>query len=304
MSFHIVDVGSPGARLTCRDGALQCSLATGTRTLPLEDVASIVITSFDVSVSGALLTEAARNGTSLVFCRNFKPVSILLPANRSSDTVLTRAQISLAPRQRAQLWKATVDAKCANQTQAALNLGATNEQVAALRNSAKSSKPFKEANCARLFWSVFAQLLEIEDFRRRPRMAGANALLNFGYAVLLSVVLQRLMAVGIDPTWGIAHRQRERSVALGYDLMEPFRPLVDERVGRWIRKCRPCTLEVTPDFKSWVTAVCKQQVSYRGATVSVVGAIESVVRSFRRALTSGRPSLYRPWTSTNTKWAG
>ncbi len=304
MSFHIVEIGSPHARLTCRDGLLHCSLDGVIKSLPLEDVCSIVITSFDASITAALLSEAAEAGTSLILCRNFKPVSVLLPVNRSSDTGLTRAQFYLAPRQRAQLWSATINAKCANQVQAALNLGATKEQVAVLRRCATSSKPFKEANCARLFWAIFGRLVEVEDFHRRPRMAGANSLLNYGYAVLLSIVIQRLLAVGIDPTWGIAHKQRERSVALGYDLMEPFRPLVDERVGLWIRQCQSSVLEVTPDFKRWVTAVCKQKVQYRGAHISVVGAVEAVVRSLRRAITSGRTNLYRPWTSTNTKWAG
>lgn len=299
-----MDIGSPRARLTSRDGSLYCSLGDAKKSLPLEDVCSVVITSFDASITAALLSDAAEAGVSLIFCKNFKPVSVLLPVNRSSDTVLTRAQFSLAPRQRSQLWSATIDAKCANQVQAALNLGATEKQIAALRRCAAGSQPFKEANCAKLFWSVFAQLLEVKDFRRRPRMAGANALLNYGYAVILSVVLQRLMAVGIDPTWGIAHKQRERSVALGYDVMEPFRPLVDERVGLWIRQCRSSALEVSPDFKKWITAVCKQKVQYRGANISVVAAVETVVRSLRRAITSGRPHFYRPWISTNTKWAG
>lgn len=304
MSFHIVDIGSPSARLTCRDGSLVCSLNEQTKSLPLQDVCSIIITSFDCTITSALLTEAAKVGASLIFCRNFKPVSVMLPVNRSSDTLLTRAQFSLPPRHRSQLWQATIDAKCRNQLQAALNLGASDMQIEALRKAALSGKPFKEANCARLFWTVFAHVLQDQEFRRRRRMAGANALLNYGYAVVMSVVLQRLLAVGIDPTWGIAHVQRERAVALAYDVMEPFRPLVDERVALWIKECLPMSPQVDARFKRWMTEVCRQKITYRGASVPVVAVVEAVVRSLRRAITTRRPGLYQPWTSTNTKWAG
>lgn len=54
-----------------------------------------------------------------------------------------------------------------------------------------------------------------------------NALLNYGYAVLLSTVLQKLFGVGLDPTFGIFHATREQATPLAYDLMEPFRPCVE-----------------------------------------------------------------------------
>ena len=304
MSFHIVEIGSPGAHLTCRDRSLICTSEGSTRSLPLEDVCSIVITSFNATITSTLLIEAAKAGASLILCHNFKPVSVMLPANRSSDTLLTRAQFSLSPRNRAHLWQATIDAKCSNQLQAALNIGATNKQVAALRLAALGKKPFKEATCARLFWTIFARVLQDQEFRRRRGIAGANELLNYGYAVIMSVILQRLLAVGIDPTWGIMHMQRERSVALAYDLMEPFRPLVDERVALWVKQCLPASPQVDAGFKRWMTEVCRQKITYRGASVSVVTVVEAVVRSLRRAITTRRPSLYRPWISTNTKWAG
>ncbi len=65
---------------------------------------------------------------------------------------------------------------------------------------------------------------------------GLNDLLNYGYAVLLSTVLQKLFGVGLDPTFGISHVARERSTPLAYDLMEPFRPCVDWRVMQWVKQ--------------------------------------------------------------------
>ena len=46
MSYHIVSIDSPQCSLSCRDGQLTCKTAEGEKKLPLEDVASIIITSF------------------------------------------------------------------------------------------------------------------------------------------------------------------------------------------------------------------------------------------------------------------
>jgi CRISPR-associated protein Cas1 len=306
VSFHIINIDQTGSDLTCRDGNLVCSTASSIKSVPLEDVASIVVTAFSANFSSALFVEAAKAGVSVVLCERYKPVAILMPASRATDTLLTRAQFSLTAKQREQLWRSTVDAKCANQHHAALNLGASRQQAAQLDLCARGHKPFKEAACARLFWSLFAKIAVRGDFRREPRMQGVNSLLNYGYAIVLSVVLRNLFAVGIDPTFGIAHRARERAAALAYDVIEPFRPCVDEFVGRWLLQNAAANTEwkVTSEFKQWVTSVCNHPLSYRGARMPLVSVVELTVRSLRRAILTKQPSLYRPWISTNTKWAG
>src|ERR1700739_1587381 len=115
MSYHIVNIDSPQCSLSCKDGQLTCKTAEGEKKLPLEDVASIIITSFSASIHSELFLEAAKHGVALIICESFKPVSLVLPANRSTDTTLSRAMIALTPKARALLWQKTVDAKCQNQ---------------------------------------------------------------------------------------------------------------------------------------------------------------------------------------------
>ena len=68
------------------------------------------------------------------------------------------------------------------------------------------------------------------DFRRDRDAAGANALLNYGYAVLRATVARAIVAAGLHPTIGIFHANRGNAFALADDLVEPFRPLVDALV--------------------------------------------------------------------------
>lgn len=305
MSFHIVSIDSPQCSLSCRDGQLTCKTPEGERKLPIEDVASIIITSFSASIHSQLFLEAAKHGVALIICEAFKPVSLVLPANRSTDTLLTRALLKLDEKAIAKLWQQTVDAKCHNQYSLAEHLLPDDKTLPTLRGAAFGKKPHKEAICAKLFWQVFGRSRNEPDFSRDRSGGGLNNLLNYGYAVLLSTVLQKIFGVGLDPTFGISHATRERSTPLAYDLMEPFRPCVDWRVVQWVQQQPDTTQwEVTPEFRKWVTGFPLVRVEYLDLTLDVRSCIEGVVRNFRRAVLQNDPRVYKPWIQKNSKWAG
>lgn len=315
MGYHIVSIDAPQCSLSCKDGRLTCTVkGEEPKSLPLEDVASIIITSFSASLHSHLLLEAARHGVALILCEAFKPAVILLPANRSTDTLLTRAVLTLPEKARAALWQKTIDAKCANQLSLAQTVSPEDVSLVALRAAADGKKAHKESVCARIFWSIIGRALGEDEFVRERRKdfadgAGLNGLLNYGYAVLLSTILQKLFACGLDPTFGLSHAVRERSTPLAYDLMEPFRPCVDWRVFQWAMQHREkaesgAPLDVTREFRQFVTAFPLVRVDWGEMTLSIEGVIEGVVRSFRKAVMDHQPRLYRPWTQKNSKWAG
>ncbi len=307
MSYHIVSIDAPQADLTCRDGQLVCTTEPGSppRKLPLEDIAAIVVTSFSARFHSHLFLEAARHGVSLIICERFQPVSILLPACRSADTLLTRRHLTLPENVRRRLWDRTIDAKCANQATLAARIAPESSSTRELARAAQARTARKEGGCAKLFWDVVAEGLRIEGFSRGRKLGGLNDLLNYGYAVLLSTVLQKLYGFGLDPTIGISHAIRERSAPLAYDLMEPFRPCVDWRIYQWVKE-RPHeeAFAVTTEFRRWVTGFSLERVDYLGLELDIRGVIEGSVRSFRQAVLSGSARSYRPWTWKNSRWAG
>lgn len=310
MSYHIVSIDDAQVSLSCRNGQLTCKVngEDKPRTVPLEDVASILITSFSASLHSHLLIEAAKHGIALILCESFLPVSILLPANRSTDTLLTRAQLDITSREKETLWRRTVNAKVKNQVLLARHLAPGDGKLEELEAVLNSSHEHKEAMAARLHWGIFGRALGISEFLRDQTRDGVNALLNYGYAVLLSTTLQKLFGVGLDPTFGIFHVTREQATPLAYDLMEPFRPCVDWRVAQWARKMSreapDAPLEVTKEFRRWVTAFPLEKVDYLDMAIEIRGVIEGVVRSFRRALLEHKPTIYKPWTPNSIKWAG
>jgi CRISPR-associated protein Cas1 len=54
--------------------------------------------------------------------------------------------------------------------------------------------------------------------------------LNYGYAVVRAAVARAIVAAGLLPSLGLHHRNRSNAFCLADDLVEPLRPLVDDRV--------------------------------------------------------------------------
>ncbi len=105
-----------------------------------------------------------------------------------------------------------------------------------------------EGNLAGLYFGALSLLiskdvaseLHYSNRNRRPPKDRFNALLSFGYALLLKDVANSILTVGLEPALGFYHQPRSQAFPLALDLMEIFRvPLVDMTVigsinrGQW-----------------------------------------------------------------------
>jgi len=305
MSYHIVTIDANRSELSCRNGQLICATDDGNKQLPIEDVAAIIITSFSSTIHSGLFVEAAKHGVPLILCEQFKPVSLMLPANRSGDTLLMKATLALDKRKKSALWQKTIDAKCMNQYLHVLHMQPFHPKLPRLEALALGKSQAKESTSARYYWRIFGDFLGVDGFRRHGEGFPLNGMLNYGYAVLLSTVLQKLFALGLDPTFGISHATRERSTPLAYDLMEPFRPCVDWRVARWMKAQEDEThFQISREFRRYVTGFTLEKVGYLQMEMPIQNCIEDVIRSFRRAILEQQVRKYKPWTPPNLKWAG
>jgi len=85
-----------------------------------------------------------------------------------------------------------------------------------------------EARAAAFYWrNLFVSL---PGFVREREEAAPNALLNYGYAILRAIVARALISCGLLPTLGIHHHNKYNAYCLADDIMEPYRPYVDQLV--------------------------------------------------------------------------
>lgn len=83
-----------------------------------------------------------------------------------------------------------------------------------------------EGVAARIYWSE----LFGSDFIRTREGESPNNLLNYGYTLLRAGMARALMGSGLLPAIGIFHRNKYNAFPLADDIMEPYRPYVDEIV--------------------------------------------------------------------------
>ena len=97
-----------------------------------------------------------------------------------------------------------------------------------------------EGNVAKSYYPTFALAFNPElgfvsrNSRRTYRPSDAsdviNALLNYGFSILYAEVAKQLNALGLDCFVGFYHHSHSSQSALVYDMIEPFRHLIDRSV--------------------------------------------------------------------------
>jgi len=101
----------------------------------------------------------------------------------------------------------------------------------------------KESIASKTYFTEFAKFIpEKYGFASRNQSAirtsknnatdVINALLNYGYSVLASEISKYVCGIGLDPYFGFMHRSHTGFQPLVYDIIEPFRWLVDYSVWK------------------------------------------------------------------------
>jgi len=103
------------------------------------------------------------------------------------------------------------------------------ERLRRLATAVRSGDPDnREAQASHAYWPLMMD----KAFRRDRDASGANALLNYGYAVLRAAKARAIVAAGLHPSLSVHHRSGGDALALSDDLMKPFRPTIDLIVRR------------------------------------------------------------------------
>ena len=149
----------------------------------------------------------------------------------------------------------------------------------------------KESTCAKYHWSVFREFTGEDSFLvENEELDISTNFLDYGYAVLLNLVLQELLAYGLDPQFGVGHAVRERSAPLAYDVIEPFRPIVDYHLAHFVNSEKHSLDNIKP-FKKLLASAMERKYPYKGRSYDLASLVEQTCLSLRKAILSKNPSL-------------
>ena len=232
MIGRIVEVANEGRHLSVDRGHMLVEAKDiAPQRVPLDDIAVLIANAHGLSYSNNLLCRLAERGALVVLCgANHAPIAWVWPlVGNFEQAGRMAAQLRASDALRARIWQRLVRAKILHQAAA---LAAVGQSPSALASMAARVKPGDPDNLEGLASQRYWPLLLGPGFRRDPDRDDANALLNWGYAVLRSATARAVMAAGLHPSLGVFHRNVLNPMCLVDDLMEPFRPFVDLAVVR------------------------------------------------------------------------
>lgn len=199
------------------------------RSVPIEDIGFVILEHQQTNITLPLLNALSDNNVAVIVCGdNFMPNAMLmnLDSNKTQGESY-RAQIEASEPLKKGLWKQIVEAKIRNQAALLNKLGKNGERLKPYYTNVKSGDADnREGVAAKIYWNE----LFGEDFIRSREGVEPNNMLNYGYTLLRAAVARSLMGSGLFPAFGIFHRNRYNAFPLADDIMEPYRPFVDEIV--------------------------------------------------------------------------
>ena len=200
-------------------------------TKPIEDIGVLVLDNKQITVTSGVLEALLENNCAVITCDSKSmPVGLMLPLyGNTTQNERFRHQLDASLPLKKQLWQQTIKVKIENQ--AAVLKECTGEEIRCMKVWASDVKSGDsdnmEARAAAYYWK---NLFPINGFTRDREGIPPNNLLNYGYAILRAIVARGLVSSGLLPTLGIHHHNRYNAYCLADDIMEPYRPYVDELV--------------------------------------------------------------------------
>lgn len=201
-------------------------------TKPVEDIGIVVLDNKQITITSSVLEALLENNSAVITCDSKSmPVGLMLPLyGNTTQNERFRHQLDASLPLKKQLWQQTIRMKIENQ--ATVLRKCVGEEMKCMRVWAadvKSGDPDNlEARAAAFYWKNL--FVDIDGFTREREGIPPNNLLNYGYAILRAVVARALVTSGLLPTLGIHHHNRYNAYCLADDIMEPYRPYVDELV--------------------------------------------------------------------------
>jgi CRISP-associated protein Cas1 len=253
--------------------------------VPIEDMASLILESQEVLISSSLMSSLLEAGVAIVHCgSSHHPLGLSLPFmqhSRGAEVAALQKDWRQAFIKRC--WQSIIQQKIKNQAEAPNRLEekAATRLLQISRDVTSGDSSNREAYAAQVYWPA----LMGSDFRRSgndPR----NAALNYGYAIVRAAIARAVAAAGLLPCFGLFHDANLNAFNLVDDLIEPFRPFVDLRVQRHWHQREEQDDRLSKEDRAFLADIVGEQFLINDGLHRLNDAAEQMAESLVRATRS------------------
>lgn len=272
---------------------LQLVIKTETResTIPIEDIGYLVIDHPEVYLSIPALNLLIDNNTAVIICNtNHLPNGMFLNLNSHHiQQEIFKNQINASAPLKKQLWQQTITEKITNQGILLQKITSKNNNFEFLASKVLSGDSSNmEGVAANFYWKSFFE----HNFKRERFGDYPNNFLNYGYAILRAATARALSGSGLLNTLGIHHKSKYNAFALADDIMEPFRPIVDEKVAEIMQNYSE--QELNTAIKAELLQILTRTVYFKEEKSPLMVALQKTASSLQQCYTGERKKIKYP----------
>lgn len=279
------------ATLTTKNRQLVIKSETRESSIPIEDIGFIVIDHAEIYLSITAMNLLVENNSSVIICNtNHLPNGMFLNLNSHHiQQEIFKNQINASVPLKKQLWQQTIIEKITNQ-------GILLEKITGNKNSfdflcskvLSGDSSNMEGVAAAQYWKLFFEI----PFKRERFGDYPNSFLNYGYAILRAATARALSGSGLLNTLGIHHKSKYNAFALADDIMEPFRPIVDEKVFELMQTYDEQELNTV--LKSELLQILTRTVYFKEEKSPLMVALQKTASSLQQCYTGERKKIKYP----------
>ena len=229
MPNNIIEISTDNKKLSVFRGFLRVEEEGNVvKDIPFNSIHALIISGHSVVYTQNLMQRLCEENIPLIILgKNYAPVGMLLSyIGQSKQMEIQHLQMENKKPLEKRIWQQLVQEKIKNQAEV-LNLYHIDNPLKNIANEVLSSD---SSHCEGYAARIYFKLLFGDDFIRNRDAEGLNAFLNYGYAILRSALSRYVVAAGLNPSYGVGHKNKLNPFCLVDDLIEPFRPVVDNSV--------------------------------------------------------------------------
>ncbi len=250
--------------------------------IPLEDINFILIEDNTTNITCKLLSKIGEYSICLLVCNDkFEPSSIMYPYNYHFKQLENlNYQLNLDEHSKQILCQQIIKTKITNEIKV-LELTEKDEYtINKLIQFKDEVNPGDNTNREGLAAKMYFRSLFGNNFIRFSDDK-INSALNYAYTIVKSSIVRTLAIYGLNTFLGVNHKSKVNNFNLAYDLIEPYRAIIDYYVYKIKDEL---VYPLNFDNRKKLLNVLNYVIIYNNKKVTIEYSIERLVENYTRIL--------------------
>lgn len=262
---------------------------TGELTVPLADIHTLVIDNQMISITVPLIVKCSEYNINLIICSmEHMPVSYINPfTGNFQSAMMLKKQISWDEYIKGIIHKKIIKNKIENQYSLLKHFNLNINTISKMVDFSYEVDSYDLTNREGLAAKMYFREPFGTDFKRFEEDP-VNAGLNYGYSILRSQISKTIIAKGLNPSLGIFHKGYNNPFNLSDDIIEVFRPLIDEYVYLYLKDA----IIFKKEHRLQIISQTTKEVYIEGKRQTIFNAIRIYLEKIIECFETNDPEKY------------